>query len=54
MDNRELELMVEDIINREEKLSDWERGFISDISGEKHFSPKQSEVINKIWDRVTA
>ena len=53
MDNMELELLVEDIINREEKLSEWERDFISNVSGQKSFSPKQSEIINKIWDRVT-
>lgn len=54
MDHSELEIMVEDIIKREEKLSDWERGFISDIEDRKHFSPKQAEVINKIWDRITS
>lgn len=53
MNNQELELLVEDIVSHEEKLSDWERNFISDVSGNKHFSPKQAEVINKIWDRVT-
>ncbi len=53
MDNGELETMVEDILKREEKLSDWERGFISDIECQKRFSPKQAEIINKIWDRVT-
>ena len=53
MDNRELVLLVEDIINRKEKLSEWESGFISSISEQKSFSPRQSEIINKIWDRVT-
>lgn len=53
MENIELEIMVEDILKREEKLNEWERYFMDDISCIKHFSPKQVEVINKIWDRVT-
>ena len=51
--NSEMQIMVEDILKREEKLTDWERQFISDIEDNVSFSPKQVEVINKIWDRVT-
>jgi hypothetical protein len=54
MDHSELETMVADILNRQEDLSDWEITFISDMECHTHFSPKQADIINKIWDRVTS
>lgn len=53
MDDDELKTMIDDILNREEKLSDWELNFISDIQFNDRFSPRQEDVINSIWDRVT-
>jgi hypothetical protein len=55
--NDEVEQIITDCENREERLTDWERNFIDSVS--KQFkekgslSPKQLEVLNKIWDKVT-
>lgn len=49
--------MISDCVDRESKLSDWERGFIESIS-EQHdrtggLSEKQQAILEKIWDRIT-
>ncbi len=49
--------MIRDCVQRESKLSDWEKGFIQSI-GEQHdrtgsLSAKQSEILERIWDKVT-
>lgn len=50
--------LIEDIQAREERLTDWERGFIDSI--EKHIrdgrglTDKQVEKLEAIWERVTA
>ena len=49
--------MVTDCENREEKLTDWERSFIDSIGRQlaqgRSLTDKQSETLNKIWDRIT-
>ena len=49
---------VDDCETREERLTDWERGFISDMgqrlrSGHR-LTDNQSEKLNQIWERATA
>jgi hypothetical protein len=49
--------MVEDCEKRESKLSDWERGFIdslrAQLDSDRALTPKQAEILDSIWDRVT-
>jgi hypothetical protein len=49
--------MIDDCINRESKLSDWERGFIDSIRSQvdkgNTLTPKQAETLDAIWERVT-
>jgi len=56
-DEEEILLMINDCADREEKLSDWERGFISsvgDMADKKiRLSVRQLEILNNVWDRVT-
>jgi hypothetical protein len=53
----EYETMIEDCINRSEKLSDWESDFIQSLSEQlddgKIPSSKQINKLNDIWERVT-
>jgi len=50
--------LVEDCEKRESKLTEWEAGFIDSIRHQlqnaKPLSPKQTETLDKIWERVTA
>jgi len=54
----EQEQMVSDCEKRESKLSDWERGFIDDMSKRlgdgKSLTPGQAEKLDQIWERVTS
>jgi hypothetical protein len=53
-DIQEIELMIEDCINREDKLSEWEASFIDSINGKhKELSPKQRDKLDAIWEKVT-
>ena len=45
--------MIEDCINRQSKLSDWELKFIDDIQFKNSLSEKQSDKLYKIWEKVT-
>lgn len=49
--------MVQDCINRESKLTDWERGFIDSLDAQltrgNRLSEKQAERLDEIWERVT-
>lgn len=51
-------VMVEDCEKRESGLTEWEAGFIGSIrtrlEQEKPLSTKQTETLDKIWERVTA
>lgn len=50
----EIELMVEDCMKREEKLNDWEIGFIDSIHGrEANLTQMQLAKLEEIWERVT-
>lgn len=55
--NAEVEQIIADCENRDELMTDWERKFTDSVS--KQFkekgslSPKQLDVLNKIWDKVT-
>lgn len=54
----EHETMVDDCEKREERLSDWERGFIDSIGRQlaegRSLSTKQAERLDDIWERATA
>ena len=57
-DQSSLEMMLSDIENREDRLTDWERGFIDSVgrrisSGAANLSEKQDITFTKIWERVT-
>jgi len=56
-DEEECIAMINDCFEREGKLSDWERGFMStclDMT-DKHImlSERQREILDNIWERVT-
>lgn len=54
----EHEQMVEDCEQREERLSDWERGFCESLrdalSRGRSLTPKQIEILDRIWTQATA
>ena len=56
-DAEEIAAMVNDCIERESKLTDWENTFIAScselIDRGWMLSEKQVDIINRIWDRVT-
>lgn len=49
--------MVKDCIDREAKLTDWERSFIDSIerqlAQDRSLSQKQVDTLDSIWERVT-
>lgn len=53
----EYRLQVKDCIDRESKLSDWDRNFISSIEDALErgmfLTTKQRNKLNEIWERVT-
>ena len=57
MNTDEHATMIEDCENRESKLSDWERQFISSIADQldsgNTLSVKQQECLDAIWERIT-
>ena len=48
--------MINDCAERESKLNDWERGFISSVGDKADkgimLSARQREILNKTWERV--
>ena len=50
--------MVEDCEKRESRLTEWERGFIDGarirLEQGRPLTPKQTEALDTIWERVTA
>ena len=50
--------LVRDCEQRESRLTDWERGFLDSIraqlENELPLSVRQSETLDRIWERVTA
>jgi len=51
--NDDIDYMINDCINRQSKLSDWEVEFIDTIMDRSTLSPKQLEKLESIWERVT-
>jgi len=53
----EHQLKVEDCIDRQSKLTDWERGFINSLEHQleqgRTLSEKQADTLDAIWERVT-
>lgn len=56
-DHDEHQQMVKDCIDREAKLTDWERSFIDSIERQlaqnRALSQKQADTLDSIWERVT-
>jgi hypothetical protein len=50
--------MIDDCEKRESQLTDWERGFIDSLRDwlgrGKPLTPKQTEALERVWERVTA
>ena len=46
--------MIADCENRSHKLGEWELKFIDSISRQDSLSPKQSEKLEEIWEKVTS
>lgn len=50
----EVELMIEDCINRESKLNDWEVGFMDSIKNKSsNLTQMQLAKLEEIWERIT-
>lgn len=58
IDAAEAAQMVSDCEAREERLSDWDRGFIDSINRQlvdgRSLTAKQAETLDTIWERATA
>lgn len=50
--------LIQDCEAREDRLTDWERGFVDSIRNQleasRPLSTKQTERLDAIWERVTA
>lgn len=50
--------MVEDCENRESQMTEWEVGFMDSIrrqlEKDRPLSEKQTETLDRVWERVTA
>lgn len=53
----EIETLIEDCLNRYDKLNDWEKEFMQSIRDKYErrgtLTALQEEKLNDIWDRVT-
>lgn len=49
----EIELMIDDCMRRELKLSEWERNFIQSIYEKESLTDAQIAKLENIWDKVT-
>lgn len=49
--------MIEDCENREQRLNDWQRGFIDSIKRQieegRPLSKKQAEKLDEVWESAT-
>jgi hypothetical protein len=56
--NDELLQLVTDCEEREGRLSDWERGFVSNIRSTleagRSLTEKQTERLDEVWEKATA
>ena len=53
----EYEVMIDDCLNREFKMSEGECEFIKSIASQildRRITPKQIDKLNNIWERVTS
>jgi hypothetical protein len=54
----EQQQMLEDCANRPRKMTEWEENFVNDLmtkdASRFKLSPRQEEVLNRIWDKVTS
>lgn len=54
----EHEQMIEDCETREDRLSDWERGFVDSVAKQmrdgRSLTAKQIESLDAIWERATS
>jgi hypothetical protein len=50
--------LLDDCEAREDRLTDWERGFVDSlrkqIDGGRRPSPKQIDALDSVWERATA
>lgn len=50
--------MLDDCETREERLTDWERGFVDSLRKQieegRRPSAKQSETLDSVWEKATA
>lgn len=50
-------ILIDDCIDRQGKMSEWEVSFIDSISSqlakENSLTDKQEDILEKIWDKVT-
>jgi hypothetical protein len=50
--------MLEDCEKREDRLNDWERGFVDSLRRQiedgRRPTPKQIEALDRAWERATA
>lgn len=55
--DEEAEQMLEDCVNRQSKMNEWECGFVQSLSEQIErggtLTVKQAEILEKIWDRIT-
>lgn len=53
----EIESMLDDLENRQSKLSDWETNFVDSLRSQlghgRSLTDRQIETLEKIWNRVT-
>lgn len=50
----EIEQMIEDCMNRESKMSDWETKFVDSIAGKAdRLTQMQLAKLEDIWERIT-
>lgn len=58
MNKEELSEMIEDCMNRESRLLDWETNFLESIEAQLaekgELSEKQADKLETIWERITA
>lgn len=47
------ETLIKDIMNHESKLTEWEHNFMQAVSESTNISKRQTEIIGRIWEKVT-
>ena len=54
-DKEDIVLMIDDCMNREAKMYEWEQNFIENLSEKSSsgLTKKQIEKLHQIWERIT-